>query len=169
MKICFLKYFCQSVQLSWLGCYSPILGSSLDLEIKLKLCFNRADRYVRGCAAYLRKAREMLTWIVFTLSSTSQVLRCCPWDGRLCLYHFTSRVCIEKDWKLLCAKEPREELNGNFTRTTVFHKFLLIISYLCYCWLFHPVKLCEHVCFSQASTGKTNRETRLPVQNNALY
>jgi len=118
------------------------------LEIELKLCFNRAGRYVSGCATYLSKAREMLRWILFTPSLSRQVLGCCPWDGCLCLCHFTTRVCIEKDWQLLCAEEPREELNVIFTWITIFQSQLLIISYLpYYCWLFCPLKLCRHVMF----------------------
>lgn len=169
MKISFLKYFCQSLQLSWLGGYIPILGSSLDLEIKLKLCFNRAGRYVSGRAAYLRKARETLTWIVFPPSPASQVLGYRPWEGCLCLYHFASRVGIEKDWKLLCAKGPREELKVNFTRTTAFHDLLLIIpTYHVIADCFVPWNCVDmHVLLRHLVAKLT--ETRLPVQNNALY
>lgn len=129
MNISFLKYFCQLAQLCWLGCCIPILGSNLILEFKLKLCSHRTDRYISGCVTQLGKPEKcqhgLYSHLHWQEKSKDAVL-----GIGACLYYFTSRVCIENGWKQLCAKKSREELNVNF--------FLLIISCLCYCWVFHP-------------------------------
>lgn len=86
-------------------------------------------RYINGCVTQLGKPEkcqhELYSHLHWQDKSKDAVL-----GIGACLYYFISRVCIETGWKQLCAKKPREELNVNF--------FLLIISYLCYCWVFHP-------------------------------